>query len=86
MNNRSRRVLHLVAGMYLIYLSFTLISQQLKEATSNTVVAWAAGIGFAVFGVYLIINYVRTSVKDYHEQENQEAEVIEETTETVEEE
>ena len=86
MNNRSRRVLHLVAGMYLIYLSFTLISQQLKEATSNAVVAWATGIGFAVFGVYLIINYVRTSVKDYHEQENQETEVIEETTETVEEE
>ena len=77
MNNKSRRVLHLVAGMYLIYLSFNLISEQLRSATSNAIVAWAAGIGFGLFGIYLIINYVRTSVKEYHEEKDQE--VIEET-------
>ena len=84
MNNKSRRVLHMVAGIYLIYLSFTLISQQLKSPTSNAAVAWGAGIAFAIFGIYLIINYVRNSVKEYHEEEN--AKSVEEIEETVEEE
>ena len=72
MNNKSRRVLHMVAGIYLIYLSFNLISQQLKSATSNAPVAWAAGIAFGLFGLFLIIRYVKTSIQEYHEQENEE--------------
>ena len=81
MNNKSRRVLHMVAGIYLIYLSFNLISQQLKSATSNAAVAWGAGIAFGLFGLYLIIKYVRTSIKEYHEQENEEVEQIVENKE-----
>ncbi len=71
MNNRSRRVLHVVAGIYLIYLSFNLISQQLKEATSNATVAWIAAIAFGVFGIFIIIRYIMNSIKDFHEQENE---------------
>ena len=78
MNNRSRKVLYVVAGIYLIYLSFNLISEQLKGATSNAAVAWAAGITFGVFGIYIIINYIRASVKDFHEQEKSEEKVEEE--------
>ena len=71
MNNRSRRVLHVVAGIYLIYLSFNLISQQLKEPTSNATVAWIAAIAFGVFGIFIIIRYIMNSIKDFHEQENE---------------
>ena len=78
MDNRSRRVLHLVAGIYLIYLSGKLITDQLQAPTSNAIIAWAAAIAFGVFGIFIVIRYFRTSVKDYHEQENQESEVIEE--------
>lgn len=78
MNDKSRRVLRLVAGMYLVYLSYRLISEQLRSATSNAVVAWTAAIAFGVFGVYVIINYFRTSVKDFHEQENEVEEKVDE--------
>ena len=83
MDNRSRRVLHLVAGMYLVYLSVKLIVDQLNAPTSNAVVAWGAAIAFGVFGIYIIINYIRKSIKDFHEQEN---EVVEEIEEKVDEE
>ena len=86
MNDKSRRVLRLVAGMYLVYLSYRLISEQLQNATSNAIVAWAAAIAFGVFGIYVIINYFRTSVKDFHEQENETEETVEEIEEKVDEE
>ena len=86
MDNRSRRVLRLVAGMYLVYLSYRLISEQLRSATSNAVVAWAAAIAFGVVGVFVIINYFKTSVKDFHEQENETEETVEEIEEKVDEE
>ena len=68
MNNRRRRVLHLIAGMYLIYLAFNLISQQLKSPTSNAAIAIGAGVVFAIFGLVIIVRYVKNSIKDYNEE------------------
>ena len=77
MNNRSRRVLHLIAGMYLIYLSFTLISQQLKSPTSNATIALAAGALFGVAGLIIVVRYVINSIKDYNEENKDDVDVVE---------
>ena len=77
MNNRSRRVLHLIAGMYLIYLAFNLISQQLKSPTSNAAIAIGAGAVFAIFGLVIIVRYVKNSIKDYNEENSEDVDVVE---------
>ena len=77
MNNKSRRVLHLVAGIYLMYLSFTLISQQLKSPTSHAALAIGAGVLFALVGLFIIIRYVRNGIKDFNEEQNEDVEVVE---------
>ena len=73
MNERSRRVLHLVGGMYLIYLGIQLISQQLKAPTSNAMIAWAGAVLFIIFGASFAFMSIKKFVKDFKEQEADES-------------
>ena len=71
MNDRSRRVLHLVGGMYLIYLGIQLISEQLKAPTSNAIIAWAGAVLFLIFGAIFAFRSIKKFVVDYKEQETE---------------
>ena len=77
MNDRSRRVLHIVGGAYLIYLGIQLISEQLKAPTSNATIAWIGAVLFLICGVAFVAMSIKKFVKDYHEQDVEEDDVVE---------
>ena len=85
MNDRSRRVLHMVGGVYLVYLGIQLISQQLKSPTSNAMIAWAGAVLFIIFGAAFVVLSIKKFVKDFNEQEADESGDIVETVEVIEE-
>ena len=77
MNNKSRRTLYLVAGMYVFYLGIKLINSFIKGADGNPVVSLIAGILFLGCGGFLIVDYVIKSKRAFEEAQNQEEDVIE---------
>ena len=78
MNNKSRKTLHLVAGIYLFYLAFQLLSG-LGE-NGNKAVSLVGGIAFIIIGGVLFLNYFRGLKQGFQEDKNSE-EDIEETSE-----
>lgn len=86
MNNKTRRTLHLVAGIYLFYLAFQLLSG--LGQNGNKAVSLVGGIAFIAIGVLLLFNYFRNFKNDYEAENNtmDETEVAGETeVETIEE-
>ncbi len=77
MSNKSRRTLHLVAGIYLFYLAFQLLSG--LGQNGNEAVSLVGGIVFIGIGIFLLFNYFRCAKKDMEAEEN--VEVIEEVKE-----
>ena len=82
MNNKSRRTLHLVAGIYLFYLAFQLLSG--LGQNGNKAVSLAGGIAFIGIGIFLLFNYFRSAKKDMEAEANEEVET-EENVEVIEE-
>lgn len=80
MNNKSRRTLHLVAGIYLFYLAFQLLSG--LGQNGNKAVSLVGGIVFIGIGIFLLFNYFRCAKKDMEAEANEE---VEETVEVIEE-
>ena len=76
MNNKSRRTLYLVAGMYVFYLGIKLVNSFIKGADGNPIVSLVAGILFLAVGGFLIVDYIIKSKKAFEEAQNQEEEVI----------
>lgn len=80
MNNKSRRTLHLVGGIYLFYLAFQLLSGLGKNG--NEALSLGGGIAFIVIGILLVFNYFRCAKKDMEAEANEE---VEENVEVIEE-
>lgn len=80
MNNKSRRTLHLVGGIYLFYLAFQLLSG-LGE-NGNEALSLGGGIAFIAIGILLVFNYFRCAKKDMEAEANEE---VEENVEVIEE-
>lgn len=80
MNNKSRRTLHLVAGIYLFYLAFQLLSG--LGQNGNKAVSLVGGIVFIGIGIFLLFNYFRCAKKDMEAEAHEE---VEETVEVIEE-
>lgn len=78
MKNKSRKVLYLVAGLYLLYLSFYLISGVVEGSNGNVVASVAAGILFVAAGLWLIVDFVKALKKGFDEEEQEEKEEKEE--------
>lgn len=74
MKNKSRKVLYLVAGLYLLYLSFNLISGAVEGSNGNVVASVAAGILFVAAGLWLIVDFVKALKKGFDEEEQEEKE------------
>lgn len=81
MKNKSRKVLYLVAGLYLLYLSFYLISGVVEGSNGNVVASVAAGILFVAAGLWLIVDFVKALKKGFDEEEQEEKEEKEEEEE-----
>ena len=79
MNNKSRRTLHLVGGIYLFYLAFQLLSGLGKNG--NEALSLGGGIAFIAIGILLVFNYFRCAKKDMEAEANEDVEVIEEVKE-----
>ena len=78
MKNKSRKVLYLVAGLYLLYLSFYLISGVVEGSNGNVVASVAAGILFVAAGLWLIVDFVKALKKGFDEEAQEEKEEEEE--------
>lgn len=81
MKNKSRKVLYLVAGLYLLYLSFHLISGVVEGSNGNVVASVAAGILFVAAGLWLIVDFVKALKKGFDEEAQEEKEEKEEEEE-----
>ena len=79
MNNKSRKTLHLVAGIYLFYLAFQLLSG--LGQNGNKAVSLVGGIAFIAIGGFLLINYFRSLKKGFEEDVEKDEEVKEEQKE-----
>ena len=76
MNNKSRRTLHLIAGMYVFYLGIKLVNSFIKGADGNPIVSLVAGILFLAVGGFLIVDYIVKSKKAFEEAQKQEEDLI----------
>ncbi|MBP3665233.1 MAG: DUF308 domain-containing protein [Tyzzerella sp.] len=74
MNNRSRKTLHLVAGIYLLYLAFQLLSE--VGENGNPAVSIIGGIAFVIAGGYLIFNFIRALKNEFEETYEESNEAI----------
>lgn len=83
MNDRARRTLYLVAGMYVFYLGIKLIVGFANGAEGNPTVSLVGGILFLVAGGWPIVDYIIKTIKLFKEKD---AEPIEETEEVEEQE
>ncbi len=77
MDNRARRTLYLVAGMYVFYLGIKLIGSFIKGAEGNPVVSLIGGILFLGCGGFLIVDYIIKTKKAFQESQNENEEVVE---------
>ena len=76
MNNRSRKTLHLVAGIYLLYLAFQLLSE--VGENGNPAVSIIGGIAFVIAGGYLVFNFIRALRNEFEESYDESCEVVDE--------
>ncbi len=76
MNNKSRKTLHLVAGIYLLYLAFQLLSE--VGENGNPAVSIIGGIAFVLAGGYLIFNFIRALKNEFEESYEESCEVVDE--------
>ena len=67
MDNRARRTLYLVAGMYIFYLGIKLIISFTKGVDGNPIVSLVGGILFLACGIVLIVDYIRKTKKAVEE-------------------
>ena len=78
MNNKSRKTLHLVAGIYLLYLAFQLLSE--VGENGNPAVSIIGGIAFVIAGGYLIFSFIRALKNEFEETYEEPSEDSEEDT------
>lgn len=90
-NDRFSYVLRTIAGAYLIYLSYNILSSVAKGETGNhTIPVTIAAVIFIILGAVLVVFGVRGMIRMQKEGEQEieedgaETEVIEETEETEE--
>ena len=76
MNNKSRKTLHLVAGIYLLYLAFQLLSE--VGENGNPAVSIIGGIAFVIAGGYLVFNFIRALRNEFEESYDESCEVVDE--------
>ena len=76
MNNKSRKTLHLVAGIYLLYLAFHLLSE--VGENGNPAVSIIGGIAFVIAGGYLVFNFIRALRNEFEESYDESCEVVDE--------
>ena len=77
MNNKSRKTLHLVAGIYLLYLAFQLLSE--IGENGNPAVSIMGGIVFVIAGGYLIFSFIKALKNEFEEiYEESSEDVVEE--------
>ena len=86
MNDRARRTLYLVAGMYVFYLGIKLIVGFVNGAEGNPIVSLIGGILFLGAGGWLIVDYVIKTIKHFKEKDAEPAEELKETEEVEEQE
>ncbi|MGO5053531.1 hypothetical protein ACTQ6A_13675 [Lachnospiraceae bacterium LCP25S3_G4] len=86
MNDKSRNILRLIVGGYLIYLGGSLFMDVLKEKPNNYVLFLIAGVFFiAVGGIIIFLNlksalHSSTNTEEESEEEENEDNKIEEIT------
>ncbi|MCD8197918.1 MAG: hypothetical protein LUE24_12265 [Lachnospiraceae bacterium] len=68
-NEKGRRMIHLIAGGYLIYLVWQMFQSRSEVTGTELIISVVASIVFAVVGVVLIISAVRTLMKPDPEEE-----------------
>ena len=86
MNHKSRKVLYLVAGIYLLYLSFQLITGAVEGNNGNVVVSVIGGVLFLILGILLIVDYIRNLKRGFDSEEPEEEQKTEVAIEEKEEE
>lgn len=86
MNHKSRKVLYLVAGIYLLYLSFQLITGAVEGNNGNVVVSVIGGVLFLILGILLIVDYIRNLKRGFDSEEPEEEQNTEDAIEEKEEE
>lgn len=86
MNHKSRKVLYLVAGIYLLYLSFQLITGAVEGNNGNVVVSVIGGGLFLILGILLIVDYIRNLKRGFDSEEPEEEQNTEVSIEEKEEE
>ena len=86
MNDRARRTLYLVAGMYVFYLGIKLIVGFANGIEGNPIVSLVGGILFLGAGGWLIVDYIIKTIKTFKAKDAEPTEEPEETEEAEEEE
>lgn len=86
MDDRARRTLHLVAGMYVFYLGIQLIGSFIKNTDGNPIVSLVGGLLFLGVGGFLIVNFIIKTRKAILESKEEKEELLEEIDENQEEE
>ena len=81
MNDRARRTLYLVAGMYVFYLGIKLIVGFANGAEGNPIVSLAGGILFLGAGGWLIVDYIIKTIRSVKAQDEKVTEDVEDVLE-----
>lgn len=74
MNEKGRKTLYLVAGLYLIYLAGSLLYGLVKGESGNQAVMVGCGILFLAAGGYLVVDFIKFKKNEFTNQENKEEE------------
>ena len=74
MNDKARRTLYLVAGMYVFYLGVKLMIGFIQKSEGNPTVSIIGGVLFLAVGGWLIVDYVVKTVRAFKEKESEEVE------------
>lgn len=81
MNDKARRTLYLVAGMYVFYLGVKLMIGFIQKSEGNPIVSLIGGVLFLAVGGWLIVDYIVKTVKAFQEKDTEPTEEIEEAEE-----
>lgn len=73
MNDKTRRALYVVAGGYLVYLGIQLLANR-SSGEMNVTISTIGGILFCLFGVGLIVDFVRHLIRERKENEKDDME------------
>ena len=72
MNEKSWLVLRIVAGLYVIYLGYQIVSGMLTERPENMVFMMTAGILFIVIGAVIVIISAKSVIAMRNKLQNEE--------------